>query len=179
MAGREHLPYLDVKGWQGLNTKSTAEAISPEQLRIADNCDFFEEYGAISKIRGSSRILSTPYKESGVAKKISWIDFYKAPDLDGTILRHTLVAAGTTLGRVENNQITNLLTGRTANLFHTADMLDRFMYITNYNPDRIGEGDALVKYDGAVMSNWGVEAPGGASTVIDAFSDQSLWTASF
>ncbi|KKL88673.1 hypothetical protein LCGC14_1922350, partial [marine sediment metagenome] len=27
--------------------------------------------------------------------------------------------------------------------------------------------------------NWGVEAPGGASTVIDAFSDQSLWTASF
>lgn len=179
MPGREHLPYLDIKGWQGLNTKSASEAVQAEQLRIADNCDFFEEYGAVSKIRGSSRILSTPYLESGTAQQITWIDFYKAPDLDGTILRHTLVAAGTTLGRVENNQITPLLTGRTANLFHTADRLDRFMFITNYNPDRIGEGDALVKYDGAVMTNWGVEAPGGNSVVIDPFSSASSWTSSF
>ncbi len=58
-------------------------------------------------------------------------------------------------------------------------MLDRFMYITNYNPDRIGEGDALVKYDGAVMSNWGVTAPGGNSVVIDEFDSASSWTASF
>jgi len=179
MAGREHLPYIDIKGFQGLNTKSSSETLKPEQLRIADNCDFFEQYGAISKIRGSSRILSTPHQTSGSASQITWIDFYKAPDLDGTILRHTLVAAGTILGRVENNQITTLLTGRTANLFHSADRLDRFMFISNYNPDRIGEGDAMVKYDGSVMSNWGIEAPGGNSTVIDEFDDASSWTSSF
>lgn len=176
MAGRERLPYLDVKGWQGLYTKSTPEALSAEQLRTCQNVDFFEEYGALAKIRGSSRKLSTTYKESGAAKKISWIEFYKAPDLDGSILRHTLVAAGTKLGRVENNQITTLLTGRTSDLYHTADRLDRFMYISNYNPDRVGEGDDLVKYDGAVMTKWGLEAPGGKEEVIDEFNDASSWT---
>jgi len=176
VAGREHLPYLDIKGWQGLNTKSTSEAIQPQQLRIADNCDFFEEYGAISKIRGSSRILADPYSAGG-SSKVTWIDFYKAPDLDGTILRHTLVSIGTTIGRIDGNQVTTLLTGRTADLFHSADRLDRFMYITNYNPDRIGEGDDLIKYDGAVITKWGVDAPGGNSVVIDPFSSASSWTA--
>ncbi len=176
MAGRERLPYLDIKGWQGLYTKSTPEALKAEQLRVCQNVDFFEEYGALAKIRGSSRVLNQAHTEGGVAKNISWIDFYKAPDLDGTILRHTLVAAGTTLGRIDGGNITTLLTGRTTDLFHTADRLDRFMYISNYNPDRVGEGDALVKYDGAVMTRWGVEAPGGKETVIDAFDDASSWT---
>jgi len=176
MAGREHIPFIEIQGIQGLYTKSAQEVLEPSQLRIAQNVDFFDEYGAVAKIRGSSRILNNPYKESGVAKKISWIDFYKAPDLDGTILRHTLVAAGTCLGKIENGQITKLLTGRTADLYHSSDRLDRMMFITNQNPDRVGEGDDLVKYDGAVFTNWGVEAPGGHSTVIDAFNDASSWT---
>jgi hypothetical protein len=177
MAGRERLPFVEIQGIQGLYTKSTQEVLEPSQLRIAQNVDFFDEYGAVAKIRGSSRILNNTYKESGIAKKITWIDFYKAPDLDGTILRHTLVAAGTIIGRVENGGITPLLTNRTADLYHMADRLDRFMFITNQNPDRVGEGDDLVKYDGAVFTNWGVEAPGGHSTVIDEFNDKTSWTA--
>ena len=179
MAGRERIPYIDLQGIQGLYTKSTQEVLEPAQLRIAQNVDYFAEYGAVAKLRGSSRILSTPYKESGVAKKITWIDFYKAPDLDGTILRHTMVAAGTTIGRVENSQITQLLTGRTADLYHSSAQLNRFMFVTNQNPDRVGEGDELVKYDGAVFTKWGVEAPGGSSTVIDAFDDASSWSATW
>ena len=147
-----------------------------EQLAIAQNCDFFEEYGAVAKIRGSSRVLSEAYTESGTAQKVSWIEFFKSADLDGTIIRQTIVAAGTVLGKVDGSTITPLLTGRTTDLYHTSDMLDRFMYITNYNPDRVGEGDQLVKYDGAVFTNWGVAAPGRQETVIDAFDDASSWT---
>ena len=177
MAGRESYPYLDIKAFQGLFTKASQEALSAEQLRVCQNVDFFEEYGSVAKIRGSSRTLDATYKESGAAKKITWLDFYKAADLDGTILRHTLCAAGTKLGRVENSQITTLATGRTADLYHTSDRLDRLFFITNQNPDRVGEGDPLVKYDGAVISNWGVRAPGSTETVVEAFDSAAAWTA--
>jgi hypothetical protein len=175
MGGREAIPYLDIKGFQGLYTKSTPEVLQAEQLQIAQNCDYFEEYGAVAKIRGSSRVLDETYKESGAAKKISWVGYYKAPDLDGSILRHTLVAAGTSLGRVENGQVTKLLTGRTADLFHQATMQDSLMYISNYNPDRVGEGDAMVKYDGSVITQWGINPPGSQSTIVDNFDDASSW----
>ena len=175
--GTEHLPYLDIKGFQGLYTKSTPEVLQAEQLSIAQNCDFFEKYGAISKIRGSSRVLDTPYLSGGTAQKIPWVEFYKAADLDGTILRHTLCAASTILGRVENGAITPLLTGRTADLYHSSTILDRLMYITNYDPDKVGVGDDLVKYDGAVFTKWGVAAPGTEVEVIDEFDDASSWAA--
>jgi hypothetical protein len=175
MGGRENIPFLDIKGFQGLYTKSTPELLQAEQLQIAQNCDYFEEYGAVSKIRGSSRVLNETYKEGGVTKKISWVGFYKAPDLDGTILRHTLVAAGTSIGRVENGQVTKLLTGRTPNLYHQATMQDSLLYISNYNPERVGEGDQMVKYDGSVITKWGIDPPGAESNIIDAFDLAASW----
>ena len=177
MGGRENIPFLDIKGFQGLYTKSTPELLQAEQLQIAQNCDYFEEYGAVSKIRGSSRVLSETYKEGGVAKKISWVGFYKAPDLDGSILRHTLVAAGTSIGRVDGTQITKLLTGRTPDLYHQATMQDSLMYISNYNPERVGEGDQMIKYDGSVITNWGIDPPGSQATTIDEFNSASSWSA--
>ena len=174
--GREHIPYLDIKGFQGLYTKSTPEVLQAEQLSIAQNCDFFEEYGAIAKIRGSSRVLNTPYTEGGSAKKITWVEFFKSADLDGTILRQTMVSAGTVLGRVENGVVTPLLTGRTADLYHHSTFLDRFMFVTNYDPDKVGVGDDLVKYDGAVFTKWGVAPPGAEITVVEEFDDASSWT---
>ncbi len=175
MAGRERIPFLDIKAFQGLYTKASPESLQAEQLRICQNVDFFDEYGAMAKIRGSSRVLATPYTEASVAKKITWLDFYKSADLDGTILRHTLCAAGTTIGRVDGDVITPLLTGRTTDLYHSADRLDRLFFITNQNPDRVGEGDTLVKYDGAVMTNWGVLAPGMEETVVEDFDDFTEW----
>ena len=176
MAGRERIPYFDIKAFQGLFTKASTESIQPEQLRICQNVDFFDEYGAMAKIRGSSRVLATAYTEASVVKKITWLDFYKSADLDGTILRHTLCAAGTTLGKVDGDVITTLLTGRTPNLYHSSDRLDRLFFITNQNPDRVGEGDPMVKYDGAVITNWGVLAPGMEETVVEGFDDFTEWT---
>lgn len=171
--GLPKLPYVDLLNFKGLFTKSSPDVLEAEQLRIAENCDFFETYGALTKIKGNDRILSTQYKESGTVKKIPWIDFYKASDLDGQILRHTLVAAGTILGRIDGSSITTLCTGRTEDLFHSSDQHDRFMYITNQNPDLVGNGDQLVKYDGAVMTNWGITAPGSTETVRESFDTAS------
>jgi hypothetical protein len=55
-------------------------------------------------------------------------------------------------------------------------MQDSLMYISNYNPDRVGEGDAMVKYDGAVITQWGIDAPGAKSTIVDNFDDASSWS---
>ncbi len=145
MGGRENIPFLDIKGFQGLYTKSTPEMLQAEQLLIAQNCDYFEEYGAVSKIRGSSRVLSATYKEGGVAKKISWVGFYKAPDLDGTILRHTLVAAGTIKRSVDDGAFTPIVTGRTTGSSHQATLGGSLLYSMNYNADQGGEGDAMIK----------------------------------
>lgn len=172
MADRPYLPYLDITNLQGLFTKSSVEVIQAEQLRVANNCDFFETYGALAKIKGSKRILSSQYTENSTAQPISWIGFYKAPGLDGTILRHVLVAAGTTLARIESDgSLTTLATGRTSNLFATDDVLERFMFITNQDVDRTGVGDELVKYDGSVITKWGLTPPGSQETVREAFND--------
>jgi hypothetical protein len=174
--GREHIPYLDIKGFQGIYTKSTPEVLQAEQLSVAQNCDFFEEYGAIAKMRGSSRILNEPYTEQGVVQKIPWVEHYKSADLDGTILRQTMCAAGTVLGRVENGAILPLLTNRTANMVYDSTFIDRFMFLTNYNPDLVGVGDDNVKYDGAVFTQWGVSPPGTVVTVVDDFDSAAAWT---
>jgi hypothetical protein len=173
MPDRPKLPYVDLINWKGLYTKSSPDVLSAEQLRLAENCDFFQIYGAISKTKGSARVLSSVYQESSVTKKIPWIDFYKASDLDGQILRHVLVAAGSKLGRIDSGSITVLKSDRTEDLFHSADRLDKFMFITNQDPDLVGLGDDLVKYDGAVISKWGITPPGSEETIIDDFNSAS------
>jgi hypothetical protein len=52
------------------------------------------------------------------------------------------------------------------------------MFVTNYDPDKVGVGDDLVKYDGAVFTKWGVAPPGAEVEVIDEFDDASSWSAS-
>jgi hypothetical protein len=115
---REKLPYIDLRGFKGLFTKSSPDVLEAEQLRVCENADFFEKYGALSKIKGNKRILTTPYTEDGVRQPISWISFYKQSNLAGQILRHTLVAAGSIIARVEDDgSLTTLATGRTSGLF--------------------------------------------------------------
>ena len=171
------LPYIDLVNFKGLFTKSSPDVLQAEQLRIAENCDFFETYGAISKIKGNSRVLTTQYPNSTDPEKIPWISFYKATDLDGRILRHTLVAAGSILARIDSGSLTTLKGNRTPDLFHSSTLFDRFMFITNQNPDLVGEGDDLVKYDGAVISNWGIKAPGTEETILEHFADADSFDA--
>jgi hypothetical protein len=181
---RVKLPYIDLKAWKGLFTKSSTEVITAEQLKVCENADFFQKYGAMSKIRGSSRVLAAKYSEG--SGNIPWVGFYKASDLDGRILRDVLIAAGTTLQKVNSDgTLTQLATGRTDSLFHTYDTLDRFLFISNQDPDRVAVGDKMVKYDGSVISGWGITPPGSELTfplrgeeelVIDTFDSASEWT---
>ena len=177
MSDRPKLPFIELVGMTGLVTKSSPEVTKETQLRVAQNCDFFEEYGSIAKIKGSSRVLSTIYSEDSIVKPISWIGFHKSPDLDGSIQRHILAATGTRLSRVESNgSLTTLATGRRSGRFHTNARLGRFTFISNQNPDLVGDGDTLVKYDGCVISRWGLIPPGSQEFIRDNFNNASSWT---
>ena len=162
MAERLSLLQLDLHNFQGIYSKSSADVLNPEQLNDAQNTDLFRLYGAAAKIKGNSRVLSTVYTESSNPKPISWIGFYKEADLDGQILRHTLLAAGTTIQLVDTTTgiLTQLKTGRTSGLYHVSDLMDKYMLITNQDPDRVGIGDDMVKYDGLEITRWGVVPPG-------------------
>lgn len=180
MPDRPKLPYVDLRNFKGLYTKSSPDVLSAEQLRIAENCDFFKTYGAIAKIRGNAHVLAAIYQEDGVTQKIPWVEFYKTPDLNGQILRHTLIAAGTKIFRVESNgTLTTLATGRTKDLFHTADRVERFLYISNQDTDAVGRGDELIKYDGAAITKWGITPPGSEETVIDTFDDKDTFSSNY
>ena len=174
MSTREKLPYVDLKALKGLFTKTNSDLLEAEQLRVCENADFFDEYGSLSKLKGNRRVLSSIYTETGIVKPISWLEFYKQPDLDGQIIRHTLAANGTRISRLESDgTFTPLVTNRTEGLFATSDQLDRFLFITNVDPDHTGVGDTLLKYDGAVMSQWGLTPPGSQEIVEeDFFSNQ-------
>jgi hypothetical protein len=184
VAERQRLPFIELGNWGGLNTKSNNESLQDTQLRDAKNVDFFKEYGSVAKIAGSSRVLASVYSESSVTKPISWVGFYKAADLNGEILRHVLVAAGTILARVESAGTLTTLTGsgkpitetRTSGLYHDSARFGDFLFISNQNPALIGSGDTMVKYNGSEILRWGVVAPGNAETTIETFSSISGWT---
>lgn len=191
MGQREQLPYLEVVNWAspeaggGIYTKNSNELVRNNHLREAENTDFFSSYGAVSKPPGMSRVLAAQYTE-GSAAPISWVGFYKAAGLDGQILRHVLIAAGTTMQRVETDGTLTQLTGggdnnvtesRTSGLFHSSGRFGDLMFIVNQDPELIGNGNTPLKYDGNDIHRWGVVAPGSTETVREAFSDASSFTA--
>src|SRR5689334_6885199 len=126
---RNKLAFIDLSNFLGLSTKTSTSVTQDNALRVAKNTDFFTKLGGISKPPGSRRVLSSQYTESSVVKKVSWVGFYKAADLDGQILRQVLVAAGTKIHRLESNGSLTALTGaglnvtesRTEGLFHASD----------------------------------------------------------
>lgn len=183
---RETLGYIDLTNWKGLATKTSPDLTDEAQLEVAINSDHFEEYGGISKPPGMSRVLSAIYTESGATKTISWVGFYKAPDLNGQILRHVLIAGGTKILRIESNGSVTALTGSglsvtdtlTEGLFFTSAQFDDFLLFQNQNPDLIGNGNIPMKYDGADVLRWGVIAPGSTETVRESFGSSSSFTLS-
>ncbi len=50
------------------------------------------------------------------------------------------------------------------------------MFITNYHPDKAGVGDPNVKYDGGVITYWGLTAPGSQESLIEPFDSSAEWT---
>lgn len=180
MAVRQRLPYIDINQFQGLFTKSNPEGLQPIQQRILQNADLYRIYGACSKIRGNKRILDATYTEGGVPKPISWVGFYKYPDLTGVMQRHTLIQAGTTIQRVETGgTLTELATGKRLNLERTHDQFDQFLLLSGQDPELVGNKDLdtegrLLKYDGTTLGQIGVTPPGRQETVFEGFDDASM-----
>lgn len=185
MSARETLELIELNNWKGINSKSVPKLVDSSQLIVAQNTDFFTEYGGASKPPGMSRILSTPYTETNVVKQISWVGLYRASDLNGQILRHVLVAAGTKLHKIDGSALT-ALTGtskpitetRTEGLFHSSAQFNDLLFIQNQDPDLVGRGNTPVKYDGAEIHRWGIIAPGNTETIIESFSNQATFTLS-
>ena len=185
MAARENLELIELTNWKGLNTKSVPSLVDDTQLIVAQNTDFFTQYGGASKPPGMSRILSTPYTETGVAREVSWVGLYRASDLNGQILRHVLAAAGTKLHKIDGSSLT-ALTGtskpitedRTEGLFHSSAQFNDLLFIQNQDPDLVGRGNTPVKYDGAEIHRWGIVPPGSIETVRETFANQATFTQS-
>jgi len=183
---REPLNYLDLSNFKGLATKTTPDLTDDAQLEVATNCDLFEQYGGVGKPPGMSRVFASIYTEGGIAQSVSWTALYKAADLNGQILRHILVAAGTKLHRVASDGTLTALTGtgtsvtetRTAGLFHVSATFDDFLLIQNQDPDLVGRGNTPVKYDGNDILRWGIVAPGSTETVQESFGTSSSFTLS-
>lgn len=181
---RQKLGHLDISSWLGISTKTSNDVTQDAALTIAKNTDFFQLLGALSKSPGSRRVLSAIYTEVGIAKIMSWIGFYKSPDLNGQILRHVLVAGGTKLHKIEDNGSLTPLTGvgfpiteiRTEGLFHSADQFADLLLIQNQDPDLVGNGNTPVKYDGKQIQRWGIIPPGSLETVIETFSNVGDFT---
>jgi hypothetical protein len=100
VAERNTLPSVDLIAFEGLYTKQNPEALKMTQLRECKNVDFFREYGSLSKLRGTRRILTGQYSESAVTKSIAWGSFYKTQNLSGALQREELIGAGTTIRRL-------------------------------------------------------------------------------
>lgn len=166
MAERPRIPFVDLLNFIGLNTKSSNEVKNDLSVSTSDNTDLFRKYGAVAKTFGSSRVLATPYTESSTARKISWVGFWKNTSLNGQTDRQVLCAAGTKLHKLNGTSLT-ALTGSGFNITedwleglpHMAQRGGDLFFITNQNPDLIGNANTLVKYDGNEITRWGLLGP--------------------
>lgn len=172
MSDRNRLPYVELLNFIGLFTKTSNAIKNDLSLTVSDNTDLFRKYGSVSKPFGSSRVLNSVYTEGGSPKKISWVGFWKNTALNGQTDRQVLCAAGTKLHKLSSGSLT-ALTGTGKNITedwieglpHMHQKAGDLMFITNQNPDLIGNGNTLVKYDGLEITRWGLLGPGNEPNV--------------
>lgn len=177
MPDRNTKPTLDITSPVGMHTKMNPDLLEPTQLRVCNNSDYFGTFGAVRKVRGNRRVLSSIYREGNAAKPVSWLGFYKSQDFAGAIRKDLLAQMGTTIQRVNSDgTVTELKTGQPEGLFRDNEMFGRFMLITGQDPYKSGRRGDFLKYDGFKVAGWGVEAPGRNATVMEGFEDTSNFT---
>jgi hypothetical protein len=166
MSERPKYAFIDLLNFIGLNTKSSNEVKQDLSVSESLNTDLFRVYGAVSKCYGSSRVLNAVYSEQNAPRKISWIGAWKNTSLNGQTDRQVLCAAGSKLHRADSGSLTALTgSGKSITetwiegLYHVADKANDLLFITNRDPDLIGHGNTLVKYDGNEITRWGLRYP--------------------
>lgn len=190
MPERNTKPTVDLINFTGLATKLNPDLLEQNQLVIAENCDFYKEFGSLRKARGTSRVLDAIYTESGVAMPASWLGFYKSQDFSGQLIRSTIAQLGTTIRKINTDgTTTNFPVGATTadptlgvaqpnKLYRSRDMFDRLMLVTGQDPFKGGRRGTFFKYDGFRTSNWGVIAPGRQETIAVAFDSSGSFSPS-
>jgi len=193
MPSTPKMPSVDIINFEGLYTKQNPETLKVTQLRECKNADFFREYGSLSKLRGNTRVLSSQYSEDAVTKGIYWGSNYKVQDLSGAIDRQVIIAAGTTIQKINSDgTLTELLSDEPDELYRTSGQLDRFLFFTSQDPFDVGKRGQMSKYDGTRITQWGVTPPGSQvikytnggltesdiDTPVEGFDDSSLFTVS-
>jgi len=174
---RDNLPFVDIVNIEGLNTKTNPDMLSPTNLQVAKNLDFYEEYGSVNKFKGATRVTSPQITEGGAAVPVSWLGFYKSQDFAGQILREVLFQAGTKMYILNGSSYTELDSGQPSRMFRDSDMFNRFMLITGQNPYLTAGYADKYKFDGFQLGRWGVTPPGREETVVEPFTSVTGFTA--
>lgn len=182
MAQRQVRPYVNISSFAGIYSKNNPELLDPSQLREGENLDLFKIYGAASKLRGNKKIGGRLVASND---DVSWIGFYKSPDLDGQTLRHVLTQRGDGIYRLEtggtftNLDIESPISNDEPNgLFRTSDMFGRYLLVTGQDPEKRGNSGTSFKYDGDDITPWGVTDPGSVIlSTLESFDSAPTMTA--
>jgi hypothetical protein len=151
------------------------EAVAGKGLLIGQNVDTFDEYLALGKLPGSTRVAD----DHGAA--VASLHQFEYTALDLTRTRKQLSVANNLLRTIGSDKsLTTLtlptnVTISTDEYFASARMLDR-LHLTA--PNQTGFVTGGIKYDGERVTNWGVKAPGTTPTVVQALDSSSNWTIS-
>ena len=148
----------------GLQTKARQEELVG--FTTCQNMDAFDTFRAIGKVPGSLRYSDNEPNNEG------WhsLHYYEYYNLAGDFVRETLGLGTTVLYQIEADQsLTSLKTGLTAEPLG--------MVVDNYRAHFTSLTNTPFKYDGAIVTNWGVYAPGQTKTIHEAFSSVTGWTA--
>jgi hypothetical protein len=149
---------------QGVSTKFDPDAIKAGSFcPVLENADGYEVFQAIGKLPGTS--LQSKYHGAGVRS----INFYKYHDLAGVQRREILTLGAGRLCRLETNgDLTPLYYGLENERLRHFTVNDRIHLASPSNDP--------IKYDGQMVSRWGLVAPGSEEFSIESFDDHTGWT---
>jgi hypothetical protein len=153
------------KNLAGISTKFDPDAIAAGNfLRTCINADGYERFHAFGQVPGTSR---QSHHHGGAVRSIN---FYKYHDLAGVKQREVLTLGNGELNRLETDKtLTKLETGLTNEKLSDFTVNDR-IHMASANNDPL-------KYDGAMVTPWGVVAPGSREMVIESFDDHTIFVA--
>lgn len=168
-----NLPYHDLPLVLGVNTNFDPRSQGLKTLLSCQNMDSYEEFRALSKVPGSTKITATAL---GSPNQVESLHQYEYTALDTTRTRKQLANASTILYDITSGTGVSIWSSPAlqAEALSSVVMHDR-IFLTSENQFALVTGG--VKYDGTNARRWGVVAPGSEPTVVQDFDATTGWSA--